>query len=125
MVGVKHAPLARLSAKNGRGVFELFELARQVFEESSTRVGTGELNRVLQRAIEARSPSSKGHRVRIYYATQADRSPPTFVLFVNDKRLIGKNYLRYLENCLRKDLPFKHVPLHLVLRDGPDPSGSS
>ena len=124
MVGVKHAPLARLSARNGRGVPELFELAREVYAESADRVGTGELNRVLQRAIEARSPSSKGHRVRIYYATQADRTPPTFVLFVNDKRLIGKNYLRYLENCLRKDLPFKRVPLHLVLRDGPDPRES-
>ncbi len=42
------------------------------------------------------------------------------MLFVNDKRLIGKDYLRYLENRLREELPFKDVPMHLVLRDKSD-----
>ena len=92
-------------------------LARDLHHQAHLRVGTGELNRVLARALEGRSPDSRGHRVRIHYATQAERTPPTIVLFVNDKRLIGKQYLRYLENRLREDLPFKEVPLHLVLRD--------
>ena len=55
--------------------------------------------------------------MRILYATQTETAPPTFVLFVNDKRLIGKDYLRYLENRLRQDLPFDEVPIHIVLRD--------
>jgi hypothetical protein len=81
-------------------------------------VGTGELNRILKDAMESRSPSSRGQRVKIHYATQTGRQPPTFVLFVNDKRLIGKDYLRYLTNRLRLELPFKEVPMRLVLRDG-------
>jgi GTP-binding protein len=55
--------------------------------------------------------------VHLYYATQAEVAPPTFVLFVNDKRLLGKSYLRYLTNRLREGLDLREVPLHLVLRD--------
>jgi GTP-binding protein len=115
--GIPYAPLALLSAKEGFQVDRVLGLARDLHHQAHLRVGTGELNRVLARALEGRSPDSRGHRVRIHYATQADRTPPTIVLFVNDKRLIGKQYLRYLENRLREDLPFKEVPLHLVLRD--------
>ncbi len=55
--------------------------------------------------------------MRIRYATQAEVGPPTFVLFVNDKRLLGKDYLRDLGNRLREDLPFSEVPVRIVLRD--------
>ena len=57
------------------------------------------------------------YRVRIKYATQAETSPPTFVLFVNDRRLVGSNYLRYLENRIREQFDFAEVPIRLVLRD--------
>jgi GTP-binding protein len=115
--GLRFAPLVRLSALRGRGVHDLLTLVKELAAESAKRVGTGELNRVLERALAARSPSSAGHRVRVMYATQADESPPTFVLFVNDKKLIGKNYLRYLENRLREELCFPRVPIRIVLRD--------
>ena len=115
--GLSWAPVATLSAKTGDGVDEVFDLARTLFEEAQVRVSTGELNRVLERALEARPPGRKGHLARVQYATQADRSPPTFVLFVNDKRLFGKDMLRYLENRLRRELPFPRVPLRIVLRD--------
>lgn len=117
LVGLSYAPLVRLSAKDGWNVGRLFELCREVHARASVRVPTGELNRVLARALEARSPSSKGHRVRVKYATQTDVAPPTFVLFVNDRRLIGKDYLRYIENRLRAELPLDDVPIRLVLRD--------
>jgi GTP-binding protein len=116
--GLAWAPIAFLSAKSGQGVEELLRLARELQGQASHHVGTGELNRVLEKALAARSPSSKGHRVRLKYATQAETSPPTFVLFVNDKRLIGKDYLRYLTNRIREDLPFPEVPVRIVLRDG-------
>ncbi|MEM7306535.1 MAG: ribosome biogenesis GTPase Der [Planctomycetota bacterium] len=119
--GLPWAPASFLSAKEGRGVVETFALCREMHEQAQARVGTGELNRVLERALEARSPSSKGHRVRIRYATQADVGPPTFVLFVNDKRLVGKSYLRYLENRIREELPFAEVPVRIVLRDNAPP----
>lgn len=118
--GLAWAPVAFLSAKEGRGVEELLAVSQELFEASSRRVGTGELNRVLKRALEARSPSSKGYRANVKYATQAETSPPTFVLFVNDKRLFGKTYLRYLENRLREELGFDEVPVRIVLRSAAD-----
>ena len=115
--GLGWAPLCFLSAKSGWNVDQLVRVARDLHDQAQVRVGTGELNRVLKRALEARSPSSRGYGVRVRYATQADVSPPTFVLFVNDKRLIGKDYLRYLNNRLREELPFAEVPIRIVLRD--------
>jgi GTP-binding protein len=111
------APVSFLSAREGRGVEATLRLAQELFEQSHRRVSTGELNRVLSRALEARSPTSGGHAARIRYATQAETSPPTFVLFVNDKRHFTKDYLRYLSNRLREELPFNEIPVRIVLRD--------
>ncbi|QDU66687.1 ribosome biogenesis GTPase Der [Engelhardtia mirabilis] len=118
--GVPWVPLSFLSAKSGWHVEETFRLCEELFEQSSLRVGTGELNRVLERALQAKNPSSKGHRVQIRYATQVSERPPRILLFVNDKRLVTKDYLRYLENRFREELPFKEIPMHFVLRDKQD-----
>jgi GTP-binding protein len=115
--GLAHAPAVFLSARQGRNVFELLDLARELFRKADARIPTGELNRVLAEALEARSPSARGQRVRILYATQVERVPPTFVLFVNDKRLVGREFLRYLEHRLRAAFAFDEVPLRFVLRD--------
>lgn len=123
LTGLVHAPLIFLSAKTGKGVEALLNKARDLFRQSQVRVSTGELNRVLAKATEARSPSKDGYRVKIRYATQSETSPPTFILFVNDKRLIGKDYIRYLQNRVREELPFPEVPVHIVLRDRNDPPG--
>jgi GTP-binding protein len=117
------APISFLSAKGGHGVESTLKLASELFEQSRQRVSTGELNRVLEKALASRSPSSSGHAVRVRYATQVETSPPTFVLFVNDKKHFNKDYIRYLQNRLREELPFKEIPVRIVLRDrdsGPD-----
>ncbi|HEX6884741.1 MAG TPA: ribosome biogenesis GTPase Der [Planctomycetota bacterium] len=115
--GLAFAPIAFLSAKTGLNVDGILALARELHQRAGARIPTGELNRVLARAVESRSPGSRGQRVKIHYATQAETLPPTFVLFVNDARLIGKDYLRYLENRLRELTPLAEVPLRFVVRD--------
>ena len=117
LVGLDFAPLVFLTATTGQGLSTLIRLAIEIYDQARMRVPTGELNRILKDATTARSPSSDGHRIKILYATQAEAAPPTFIVFVNDKKLIGKDYVRYLTNRLRADLPFKEVPLHIVLRD--------
>jgi GTP-binding protein len=116
------APISFLSAKEGKGVEGTLKLAQELFAQSKVRVTTGELNRVLARALESRSPSSGGHAVRVRYATQAETSPPTFVLFVNDKKHFNKDYIRYLQNRLREELSFKEIPVRIVLRDKSSPA---
>lgn len=111
------APIHFLSAKAGQGVESLLRLARRLYEQSKTEVSTGLLNRTLERAMEERSPISGGARVRIYYGTQTTVSPPTFRLYVNDKRFLTKNYVRYLTARLREELRLEHQPIRLELTD--------
>lgn len=115
--GLSFAPIVFLSAKEGMQTDELIDVCNDLFEQGQQRVATSDLNQVLEKALEARQPSSKGYRVRVRYATQAEVSPPTFVLFVNDKKHVGKDWLRYLTNRFREDLPFPEVPLRIVLKD--------
>ncbi len=116
--GLSFAPRTFLSALTGKGVDELLALCERLHAKAQQRVATGELNRVLESALAARAPSSSAYRARIRYATQAEVAPPTFVLFVNDKRLFGKDYLRYLTNRLQEELDFADIPVRIVLRDG-------
>jgi GTP-binding protein len=125
LLGLDFAPLVFLTATTGQGLSPLIRQAIELFDQSRMRVPTGELNRILKDATTARSPSSDGHRIKILYATQAEAAPPTFIVFVNDKKLIGKDYVRYLTNRLRQDLPFKEVPLHIVLRDRDGSAGDN
>ena len=125
MPALAFAPVIFLSAKEGRGVEETVKLALELHEEAQIRVSTGELNRVLARALDARAPTRTAHAARIRYATQTGVRPPTFVLFVNDKRHFNKDYLRYLANRLRDELPFREIPVRIVLRDRGDPEEAS
>jgi GTP-binding protein len=118
--GLAFAPVRFLSALEGGGVETLLKTARELYDESRRRVTTGALNRVLSRAMEARAPGKTGARLKVLYATQAEEAPPTFVLFVNDKRLFTKATVRYVENQLRKELDLGGVPLRVVLRDKRD-----
>ena len=115
--GLEFAPISFLSAKTGFNVPETFALARELHARAKWRIPTGELNRILAVAAESRSPGKHGQRVKIHYATQAETSPPTFVLFVNDARWIGKDYLRYLENRLRQLTELEEVPIRFVVRE--------
>lgn len=115
--GLAYAPLSFVSAKRGDNVAETIALAEELFEQSKTRVSTSELNRVVQEAFWASPPKEKaGRRGRIYFATQVEVSPPTFVIFVNYPELFDSNYERYLANRLRDVLPYSEVPLRFFFR---------
>ncbi len=112
-----YMPIAFITAKTGKNVKALVNLAQSLYKQSQKRVGTGTLNRVLREAVEAHPPSSRENRTpRIYYATQVDVTPPTIVLFVNSTRLFDATYQRYLLNVFRNKLPFRDIPIKLYLR---------
>jgi GTPase len=110
-------PLAFITAKEGRNVPALVNLARNLFKQAKTRVGTGDLNRVVRDALAAQSPPLRQNRTpKLYYATQVAIQPPTVVLFTNGPELFDNTYRRYLLKSLRDALPFKDVPIKLYLR---------
>ncbi len=115
--GMGYMPLAFITAQTGRNVKALLNLSQSMFKQSSQRVGTGTLNRVVREAVEAHQPPARDSRnPRIYYATQVGTAPPTIVLFVNTPSLFDAPYQRYLINVFRTKLPFKDVPIKLYLR---------
>ena len=111
------APIRFLSARDGLGVEPVLALAEKLYQKSHVKISTGALNKALKKANEERSPTRTGANVRLYYATQTTTAPPTFTVFVNDKRFLNKHYVRYLSNRLREELELGELPIRLELRD--------
>jgi GTP-binding protein len=114
---LKYAPLSLISARNGDRIWEVIEICDELHAQSGVRISTPEMNRALDAAVTARSPSGRGpHAARVYYVTQRGIHPPRFLVFVNDPRAFSGDYIRYLENKLREFLPFHEVPITLEFR---------
>jgi len=120
---VDYAPVLVVSALTGEHVDKLFRLIEKVQRAAQAHIGTGVLNRQLQRATAANPPPMvSGRRLKIFYAAQAsgegDRQfqAPEFVLFVNDPKLLGDTYRRYLTARIREIQPYPGLPIILRAR---------
>ena len=120
-----NAPLAIVSAKEGSGLGGIFAAIEKMRQASQKILGTGELNRLLQRAMVVNPPAA--HRalrrtLKLYYATIAINEKytaipvPVYVLFVNDKKLLSDSYAQYLRNSLRSRAGVPGVPIVLSPR---------
>ena len=113
-----YAPIVFISALTGQRIDKVFEMAKYVHNQSAMRISTGMLNDVVNDATaRVQPPSDKGKRLKIYYLTQTGIKPPTFVLFVNDKKLAHFSYIRYLENQLRTTFGFEGSAIKFILRE--------
>ena len=106
------------SALTGQRVDNIFILAELAVEQYQRRVGTSVVNEVLKEALSWRSPPTTrgGRQGRIYYGTQVASRPPSFTLFVNDPKLFGDTYRRYVERQFRESLGFDGTPVRLFWR---------
>jgi len=112
-----YVPIVFASALRRRGIPQIMDTALRVREARFLRLTTGQLNDLVRDAVATHAPPSKwGQRLRIYYATQVQVDPPTFVFFVNDTRLVHFSYERYLENQIRERYPFEGTPIVLQFR---------
>ena len=122
---VKGVPVLTVSGETGRGIDQLVGAAFAIREEWSRRIGTAQLNRWFERAIEANPPPAPGgRRIKLRYMTQARSRPPSFVLFGTRVDQLPESYRRYLVNGLRRDLGFGSVPVRLTLRAPKNPFDS-
>ena len=118
---LSYAPIIFISAKTGQRVNKLFEMINMVANQNAMRVSTAVLNQVLNEAIAiVQPPTDKGKRLRIYYMTQASTKPPTFIVFVNDKKLFHFSYERYLVNQIRKEFTLTGTPVRMIVRERKD-----
>lgn len=114
---LEYVPIAFITAKNGKNVQAVLNLAQTMHKQSGARINTGDLNRVLRQALTQQEPPRRqNRRPKIFYATQVATNPPTIVLFTNGPDLFDNPYRRYLEKVFRDHLPFNDIPIKLYLR---------
>jgi GTPase len=111
-----YAPILFISALTGEHVEKLYALIDRVAEARKRRISTAELNRWLASVDLARGTSPSAHRVKIYYMTQSAVSPPTFIVFTNQRRRLHFSYERFLENRLRAHFNFFGSPIRFIQR---------
>jgi GTP-binding protein len=115
---IAYAPIVFVSAKTRQRVHQAMDRALVVRAAWQMRVPTSELNELVREATTRHTPASRGKRsLKFFYATQVEGAPPTFVFFVNDKRMVHFTYVRYLENQLRERRGFEGTPLKMIFRN--------
>ena len=113
-----YAEIIFISALTGQRLGRLFDTIDMVRQNQNMRVSTGVLNEIMTEAVALQQPpSDKGKRLRLYYMTQVAVKPPTFVIFVNDKKLMHFSYTRYLENKIREAFGFRGTALKFIIRE--------
>ena len=112
------APVAFVTARNGRNVKATIDTAQRLFRQSQTRVPTAALNAIIHAATQANRPppDKRGRPMRIFFATQVDTAPPTIVLATSSPQALTAPYKRYLLASLRKQSAFSEVPIKLLIR---------
>ena len=114
---ISYAPIVFVSALKNQRIQTLFEQIKIVYENYTRRIATNVLNDIiLDASIMNQAPIFNGDRIRVYYGSQVDIKPPTFVLFVNDPNYMHFSYQRYLENRFRSAFMLEGTPIKLVLR---------
>jgi GTP-binding protein len=107
-------PVIAISAVTGRGLERLLDTVGDLFSRYSGRIPTAQLNRALGELREARQPPARrGRRLNLLYGTQVTSRPPRFRLFVNDRRLVTRDYGYWVENELRRRFRLEGVPVSI------------
>ncbi len=115
---LEFAPKIYISAKTKQRLHNIYDQTDFVYEQSTKRVSTGLLNKVVKELYALNPPTTvKGKRLKLLYATQAGVQPPTFVLFANNVDLLKDHYKRYIENKLREAFGFFGTPIRISVRE--------
>lgn len=113
-----YAPIIFISAKTKLRLNKIFSTAVDVYASCIKRVSTSLLNKVVNEAFDLNPPlSEKGKRAKIYYSTQTSAAPPSFVIFVNNAKLLKDSYKRYLERKMREAFGFLGTPIRIIPRE--------
>ena len=114
---LRYIPLYFMSAISGKKVKGVFDILEHVYGESIKRIQTSQLNDFLRDIVAQRHPPAiQGKHIRLLYATQAESSPPTFIIFTNYPKLLRADYQRYIENRVRDNFGFDGVPIKIIYK---------
>jgi GTPase len=112
-----YVPLLFISAKTGQRVEQVLPMALRVQEERLARLSTSKINAVIHKAQDNHPhPSHAGRQLKMFYGTQVRSDPPTFMIYVNEPKLMHFSYIRYLENQIREEYGFLGTPIRIVTK---------
>jgi GTPase len=114
-----YAEVVFTSALTKQRISKILEASERAFEQTKKRITTSLLNQVINEAVALVPPpsSKRGKRMRVYYSTQVSVAPPTFVLFVNEDKLLTPNYQTYLERKIREAFGFAGTAIRVITRE--------
>jgi GTP-binding protein len=118
-----YAPVVFVSASTGQNVDKLYSTLELVAGERRKRIGTGEMNRFLSHIDFERASVPMSKRVKIFYMTQSNVAPPTFILFTDRQVKLHFSYERFLENQIRAAFGFVGTPIWIKNRARNEPKG--
>ncbi|SNT06855.1 GTP-binding protein [Granulicella rosea] len=118
---LEYAPLLFISAAPAdgdkpRAINEVFAKVELVARERRKRVSTGQMNKFLEKVDFQRASVPMNKRVKIYYMTQAQVAPPTFVLFTDKDVKMHFSFERFLANQIRENFGFIGSPIWFKIR---------
>lgn len=114
---LRHAPVIFISGKTGQRTHKIFAEVDRVHRRMQHRVSTGAVNRFIAESVRRKQPpTQKGRRLKIYYGAQVAIAPPTYLLWVNEPKLLHFSYRRFLLNRMRETWDFSGTPIRLLLR---------
>jgi len=117
---VGYAPRINISALTGENIDLVFEKINLIYEQMNKRIKTSLVNKSLQEIMQAYPPPVKGRkRAKLFYGTQVDIMPPTFIIFVNNPELITSEYKRFLMNQFRIKFQLENSPIKLIFKERP------
>lgn len=111
-------PIIFASALTKQRIFKVLEMAKNVYLNRKSKVGTAKLNEVMLPLIEAYPPPSiKGKYIKIKYCTQLPNTQiPSFVFYANLPQYVKEPYRRFLENKIRENWPMHGCPINVFIR---------
>jgi GTP-binding protein len=110
-----YTPIVYVSAKLGYGIDRILPQAWEIWQERQKRVAPSGVDELIKQAVTSHPPPRTGSKqLRVSRAYQDEAQLATFVLEVNDPKLVHFSYRRYLENKLRQAFGFRGVPLRLI-----------
>ena len=112
------APIVPISAEKGIDIDKMLDVVWSVWRQLNKRIETAQLNNFLGDWSTAYEPPRIAHRhYKVYYGTQVSANPVRFLFFVNRKKDFPDGYVRYLQNCIRRDLGFTQIPITLDMKE--------
>ena len=116
---VNYSKILITSAVTKKNINNIWDLVNEAYSNYEKRISTGKLNKAVEDIVLLTSPPTgrTGRKLRIYYVTQSNVKPPEIVFFVNDIKLVKKQYEKFLEKELRKRFDFSGTPIKMVFRN--------